>query len=392
MRKKNGAISVCALTLYPFDTVPGQRFRIEQWQPFLEEQGISVDYYSFADENLTRIMPKPGNFAAKISGLAKGIFKRFNDLRILSNYDVILIYRAAAMIGPTFFERLIKLSGRPIIYDFDDAIFLENTNKANRFFGWLKFPGKTGAICRLSNSITVGNDWLAEYARKFNPTVTIIPSSVNTDIYVPKNKIKCDANKIVIGWTGSSTSQTHLEMFAPTLQKMFERRNFELHVHSDRLPDLPGIPFIWHQWTPENEVEVISNFDIGIMPLPDDEWSHGKCSMKALLYMSLGIPTVCSDVGMNREVINHGQNGFLASNETEWLNSLEKLIDDENLRIKLGKEARETVVEKYSMKKCAALFGKVIKDSIALTNDKLNTNDKYTDRKTGHLSKTSQLD
>lgn len=366
MSKKNGAISVCALTLYPFDTVPGQRFRIEQWQPFLEDQGISVDYYSFADEELTRIMPKPGNFPAKIGGLAKGVFKRFNDLRSLSKYDVILIYRAAAMIGPAFFERLIKFSGRPIVFDFDDAIFLENTNEANRLFGWLKFPGKTGAICRLSTSVTVGNEWLAEYARKFNPNVTIIPSSVNTDIYVPKDKIKRDANKMIVGWTGSSTSQTHLEMFAPTLKKMLERRGFELHVHSDRSPELPGVPFVWHRWTPENEVEVISNFDIGIMPLPDDEWSQGKCSMKALLYMSLGIPTVCSDVGMNREVIMHNKNGFLAANEAEWLEIVERLIDDKCLRAKSGEMARETIIEKYSMKKCADLFGEVIKSVTAL--------------------------
>jgi glycosyltransferase involved in cell wall biosynthesis len=372
MSKKNGAISVCALTLYPFDTVPGQRFRIEQWQPFLEEQGISIDYYSFADENLTKIMPKPGNLPTKVGGMLKGVAKRFAHLRHLSKYDVILIYRAAAMIGPAFFERLIKLSGRPVVFDFDDAIFLENTNEANKLFGWLKFPEKTGSICRLSTSVTVGNEWLGEYAAKFNPNVTIIPSSVNTDIYVPVKKVEAPPNdKIILGWTGSSTSQTHLEMFAPTLKKFLESRDdVELHVHSDRSPDLPGIPFVWHQWSPENEVEVISNFDIGIMPLPDDEWSRGKCSMKALLYMSLAIPTVCSDVGMNREVINQGENGFLVSSEEEWLKALNALADDRNLRQRLGHAARETVLEKYSMKRCADLFGEVIRNSIIINSGK----------------------
>ena len=362
MKETGGKISLCALTLYPFDTVPGQRFRIEQWQPFLEQQGISIDYYSFADEKLTRIMPKPGNLTAKISGMTKGVMRRLAHLKDLSRYDAILIYRAAAMIGPAFFERLIKLSGRPVIYDFDDAIFLEHTNEANRFFGWLKFAGKTGSICRLSDRVTVGNAWLAEYAHRFNPNVTIIPSSVNTEIYSPKPKT--NGNKLIVGWTGSSTSQTHLEMFAPTLKKLLARHDVEIHVHSDRSPELSDIPFVWHRWSPENEVEVISNFDIGIMPLPDDEWSLGKCSMKALLYMSLGIPTVCSDVGMNREVVKHGENGFLAANEEEWFTSLEKLIDDKNLRMKMGNAARGTVVEKYSMKKCADLFGEVIRNSI----------------------------
>lgn len=366
--KKN--ISVCALTLYPFDTVPGQRFRFEQWELFLKEQGISLDYFSFADEKLTRTMPKSGNFAAKVLGLTAGIVRRISHLRNLSKYDVIFIYRAAAIIGPAFIERLIKLSGRPIVFDFDDAIFLQHTNEANKLFSWLKFAGKTGSICRLSTSVTVGNAWLGEYAKKFNPNVTIIPSSVNTDIYLPQPKAKRDHNKIIVGWTGSSTSQTHLEMFAPTLKKMLERRAFELHVHSDREPSLPDIPFVWHRWTAENEVEVISNFDIGIMPLPDDEWSLGKCSMKALLYMSLGIPTICSDVGMNREVIQNGENGFLASTEEEWFEHLENLIDNDDLRTKLGKAARATVVEKYSMKRCAELFGTVIRNSIYLKTGK----------------------
>jgi glycosyltransferase involved in cell wall biosynthesis len=369
---KETKISLCALTLYPFDMVPGQRFRIEQWQPFLEEQGISIDYYSYADNNLTRIMPKPGNIFAKISGLTKGIFRRLSHLKVLSKYDAILIYRAAAIVGPAFFERLIKISGRPLIYDFDDAIFLKHTNEANRLFGWLKFAGKTGSICRLSDTVTVGNAWLAEYARQYNPNVTVIPSSVNTETYSPRPKTKRNSNKLIVGWTGSSTSQTHLEMFAPTLKRLLARRNVEIHVHSDRSPKLIDIPFVWHQWSPDNEVEVISNFDIGIMPLPEDEWSLGKCSMKALLYMSLGIPTVCSDVGMNREVIVQGKNGFLVSTEEEWLESLENLIDSEDLRFKLGNAARETVVEKYSMKKCALLFGKVIRDLTALPkhNDK----------------------
>jgi glycosyltransferase involved in cell wall biosynthesis len=367
MAEEKTGISVCALTLYPFDTVPGQRFRFEQWEPFLKKQGISLDYYSFADEKLTKTMPKAGNFPAKVFGLAAGLARRIWHLRNLSKYDVIFIYRAAAIIGPAFLERLVKLSGRPIVFDFDDAIFLQHTNEANRFFSRLKFAGKTGSICRLSTSVTVGNAWLAEYAKKYNPNVTIIPSSVNTDVYLPRPKDRrAPGDKIIVGWTGSSTSQTHLEMFAPVLKKMLARRSFELHVHSDRKPELPDIPFQWHPWSPKNEVEVISNFDIGIMPLPDDEWSLGKCSMKALLYMSLGIPTVCSDVGMNREVIRHGESGFLASNEDEWFECLEKLIDEESLRVKLGDAARATVIENYSMKRCADLFGEVIRNSIAL--------------------------
>lgn len=362
MFENSEKISLCALTLYPPNTVPGQRYRIEQWQPYLKKQGIEVDYYWFADEKLTKTIPQSGKVLAKIGGFTSAFFRRFSHLLKLKKYDAILIYRAAAIVGPAFIERLIKLSGRPVIYDFDDAIFLAHTSETNKLFSWAKFAGKTASICRLSDSVTVGNNWLADYARQNNENITIIPSSVDTNIYQPKTKMPRE--KVVIGWTGSSTSQTHLEMFAPLLREICEKFPVEIHVHSDRSPELPDIPFVWHKWSPENEVEVISNFDIGIMPMPEDEWSLGKCSMKALLYMSLAVPTVCSDIGMNREVICHGENGFLAGTNEDWLKSIGDLVNDADLRKKIGNEARKTVEENYSMLKCAQLFAEVVQKTV----------------------------
>lgn len=351
-------IKLCALMLYPHDRVPGQRYRIEQWEKYLNQEGIEIDYFSFADEKLLKTMPKNGQLFAKIGTLSKAFLRRFAQLSALKKYDAIFIYRAAAMVGPALIERIIKLTRKPIIFDFDDAIFLTHTHEANKLFGWAKFAKKTDVICRLSNAITVGNEWLADYARKHNKNVTVIPSSVDTDFYLPK---EAKSNKkVVVGWTGSSTSQTHLEMFVPLLREISEKLPIEIHVHSDREPDLADVPYIWHKWAVDNEVEVISNFDIGIMPMPDDEWSQGKCSMKALLYMSLGVPTVCSDIGMNREVINHGENGFLAKTNQDWFQAIQTLVNDESLREKMGKKSRQTVVEKYSMRKCAKLFADVV--------------------------------
>lgn len=358
MTESKKKISLCALMLYPYNTVPGQRYRIEQWEPYLKEAGIEIDYYAFADEKLTKTMPQNGQVTAKINGLVRAFMRRLSHLSALSKYDVILVYRAAAIVGPAFLEKLIKLSGRPIIYDFDDAIFLTHTSETNKLFGWAKFAGKTASICRLSNAVTVGNAWLADYAIQNNRNVTIIPSSVDTNIYVPQEKKSNE--KIVVGWTGSSTSQTHLEMFAPFLREIAQKHPIELHVHSDRSPELPDIPFIWHQWKPETEVEIISNFDIGIMPMPEDEWSLGKCSMKALLYMSLGVPTICSDIGMNREVIKDGENGYLAKSKEEWHQAIEKLVNDAVLRKRMGAKARQSVLDNYSMKQCAELFAQVV--------------------------------
>ncbi len=364
----NKKIRVCALTLYPYNTTPGQRFRIEQWEPFLKDENIEIDYYSFADEKLIKTMPQAGKFFSKVNVLTQALFRRISHFSVLPKYDAIYIYRAAAMIGPAFLERLIKLYRRPIIFDFDDAIFMTHTAESNKFLGWTKFAGKTATICRLSSSVIVGNSFLAEYAAKYNQSVIIIPSSVDIEKYQPRPHLP-QKGKIKIGWTGSATSQTYLEYFAPMLRKLMERRNdIELHIHSDREPDLPGIFYQWHRWFPETEVDIISSFDIGIMPMPNNRWSRGKCAMKALLYMSLGISTICSGIGVNREVIKHGKNGFLADTTEEWLNAFDALIDNEALRKQFGDEARKTVVEYYSMKQCAKQFAEVIKENVQTQN------------------------
>ena len=222
-----------------------------------------------------------------------------------------------SIVGPALLERILPLLGKPIIFDFDDAIWLLDTTHANRHFGWLKFPGKTATICRTCTHVIVGNTFLAEYARQFNENVTIIHSIVDTERYRPQPNAHSNG-RIVIGWTGSSTSQTHLEMFAPDLRELFEQRDVELRIISDRKPEITAVPFIWIPWSRETEAQDLAPFDIGIMPIPDDRWARGKCALKALLYMGMGMPSVISAVGANCEVIVHGENGFLATSPEEW--------------------------------------------------------------------------
>jgi len=169
-----------------------------------------------------------------------------------------------------------------------------------------------------------------------------------------------------VGWTGSSTSKTHLEAFESTLVGLLTVRDVEIRVVSDRKPLFTQIPYTWRPWTMESEIDEIAQFDIGIMPLPDDEWSRGKCAFKSLQCMSLGIPTVCSNVGANRDVIEHGRNGFLATTTTDWIDYFKTLIDDRDTRERMGVEARKTIVNNYSMTHCSQLFAHVIKHSVHL--------------------------
>jgi glycosyltransferase involved in cell wall biosynthesis len=364
-------IVVCALVPYPPDTTPSQRFRIEQWAPHLEDEGIAVELKPFVSQRVLNRLHRPGGLAAKAAWMIEAFTRRALEITQLGKYDVILIHRAACLAGPAVLERLITILRKPIIFDFDDAIYLLDTSQANRSFGWLKFPGKTASLCRLSEHVVAGSNHLAAYARRFNQRVTVVPTSIDTDLYQPAYR-NGHRRRIVIGWTGSSTSQTHLEMFADVLRDLTSRRDVEIRVQSNRRPVLEGVPFVWKEWSPATEVEELREFDIGIKPMPDDQWSQGKCPMKEIQYMAMGIPTVCSAVGASREIIRHGSNGLLAANKQEWVTSLEALIDNPDLRRELGAAGRRTVENEYSMKRCAGMFANVVRGTLEKYHSGLN--------------------
>lgn len=357
------AVRIAALVPYAIGTTPSQRFRLEQWAIPLASRGIEIDFLPFADRSVMKLLSLPGRHAMKGFALLAAFARRLRTLRRMTTYDAVVLHRSAALFGPAILERSLPRRA-PLIYDFDDAIFLQHTAAVNRWFGWLKFAGKTATICRLAHHVVVGNDYLAEYAGRYNARVTIVPTSIDTDAYRPQPR-SSRGGPVIVGWTGSSTSQTHLELFVPTLRALVARRAIELRVISNRPPDLEGVPHVWEPWDDTREAEAIGNFDIGIMPMPDDAWSKGKCALKALQCMATGVATVASAVGANREVIEHGKNGLLASSPEEWLGQLERLIDDEGLRARLGAEARRTVVEKYSMARSSSLLSEVILDTVA---------------------------
>jgi len=356
-------ISLCALVPYPLGSAPGQRYRIEQWAPFLKEEGINTDFLTFADSKLDGLIQQPGRIAVKSALMAAAFVRRVRHLALMGRYDVILIHRAACLAGPAVVERMVSWLRVPIIYDFDDSIFELHTTGTNRRFGWLKCPRKTASICRLSTHIIVGNSYLGAYSRKYCRRVTVIPSSIDTVLYQPFDKSE-RSSRVVIGWTGSSTSQTYLEMFAPVLRELVARGDVELRVISNRKPELAGVPHVWRRWSALTETRDLRDLDVGIMPMPNDSWSRGKCAFKALQYMAMGIPAVCSDVGMNREVIRHGENGFLAGTPEEWLKYIGILIDDPVACARLGRHARKTVEERYSMRRSAALFADTVRQTV----------------------------
>jgi glycosyltransferase involved in cell wall biosynthesis len=329
-----------------YDTSPGQRFRLEQWEPLLRALGVEITYEPFEDEALHAVLYQAGDMASKLRLIAKAFARRTALLRRVRGYDAVYIFREAALLGPPIFERAIRQTGVPIIFDFDDAIFVPYKSPSNGYLSYLKLPTKTRTICRLAAHVLAGNAYLADYARQTNERVTIVPTTIDTEKY---QLLPRAANDVpVIGWSGSFSTVQHLDTLRGALQRLARRARFRLRVIGTPNYELAGVDVEALPWRAATEVADLRALDIGIMPLPDDEWSRGKCGLKALQYMALGIPSICSPVGVNSDIIQDGDNGLLAATEDEWIERLTQLLRSAELRARLGAAGRATVEAKYS--------------------------------------------
>jgi glycosyltransferase involved in cell wall biosynthesis len=329
-----------------FDTSPGQRFRIEQWEPLLKQRGVEIVYHSFEDEELHASLYKQGNLTKKMRLIAQAFGRRMASARNVKEFDAIYLFREAALLGPPIFERLFYRSRVPIIFDFDDAIFVPYVSPSNGYLSYLKYPSKTKTICRLSSHVMAGNSYLADYARQVNDKVTIVPTTIDTEKYRLEERME---NEIpVIGWSGSYSTVQHLDTLRGALTDLAKQERFRLRVIGTPRYEIDGVDVDSMAWRAETEVADLRPIDIGVMPLPDDKWSLGKCGLKALQYMALGIPTICSPVGVNSEIIRDGENGFLAATQEEWIEKLTLLLKSAELRKRLGLAGRATVEESYS--------------------------------------------
>ncbi|MCX7639336.1 MAG: glycosyltransferase family 4 protein, partial [Pyrinomonadaceae bacterium] len=339
------------------------RFRLEQWETILRKEGVKITYAPFETERLRKVLYKPTHSVKKFFAIVESFKKRLRDVQSVKEYDLVYVFREAAILGPPWFERKIARSGVPIVFDFDDAIFVPYKSPANGYLSYLKFPHKTAEICRLSTQVIVGNQYLADYAIKFNKNVTIIPTTIDTEKYkvVKKN---ADKQKPTIGWSGSFSTVQHLDTIRNVFRELAKTETFRLRVIGTSNYEIPGVEVESMPWRSETEIQDLSDIDIGVMPLPDDEWSKGKCGLKALQYMALGIPTICSPVGVNSTIIQDGKNGFLANNEDEWIERLKKLLHSPELRKNLGLAGRKTVEENYSAKAQAPRVYKVFESAL----------------------------
>ena len=347
-------MKVAFLVQLPRSVSPGQRFRIENFEPIMKQNGIQPELFPFIDTETHRILYKKGHIVQKIFGVLRGFAKRIFFLFKAGKYDYIFLQREEAPIGPPVFEWILtKLMRKKMILDFDDAIWISDSK--NKLLNWIKAYWKIKWLCKWAYKVSVGNEYLYSFASKYNNNVVLIPTCV--DVVNQHNKLKDQkTNPVVVGWTGSHSTLRYLDPFVPLFREIASGGLAEILIISNKAPDFsfPGMRFI--SWQEKTEAEDILNMNIGIMPLKDDAWSEGKCGLKLIQYLSLGIPALASPVGVNSKIIEPGINGYLCTTEAEWKANITDLISNEQKRVEMGYNGRKKMVEQFSIQANTGVF------------------------------------
>ncbi len=345
------------ITPYPLNQAPSQRFRFEQYFNALVKGGIKYDAHSFLTQKGFNKLYSSGALGLLPIFLI-GFVRRTIHLFKCFNVDFVFIHREVTPIGAPVFEWIIaKVLRKKIIYDFDDAIWLDDPDETGTLKSKLKWKGKVAKICKWSWKVNVGNLFLADYAKQFNNNVSIIPSVVDTDnVHNPTIFSKSHFDMVTVGWTGTHSTLQYLNGIIPVLQKIEKKNKINILIIANRSPNLPLQSLLYKPWSKQTEVQDLMAIDIGIMPLSDDRWSQGKGGFKIIQYLSLGIPALASPVGINNELIREGETGYLCSNLDEWENRLQNLIDSASERKRLGTNGRKFIIDNYSVKATEGKF------------------------------------
>ncbi|TCZ73136.1 glycosyltransferase family 4 protein [Flaviaesturariibacter aridisoli] len=345
---------------YPHDKAPSQRLKYEQYYPHMRAAGYEIEYSSFYDDEIWKVLYKPGHIFAKAAGFARGYARRIKDLFRLRHYDIVYIHLWVTPIRPAFFEWLYGRVAKRIIYDIDDLVFLKEAKHIAWWRGMLKSRKKPVHLMKKARHVITCTPFLDEFTRQYNQNTTDISSTIDTDAYQPVNNYQND-HRLVLGWSGSHSTVTYLKLYSDMLQELAKTHDFKLLVMGSADFSIEGVDYEAVAWTAEREIPTLQRFDIGLYPLPlDDQWVMGKSGLKALQYMSLGIPTVATGIGANYRVIEDGVSGYLVKSKEEWIEKLKLLLDNPEKRRRIGSAAHDRVEALYSIKTNAPVYLQIL--------------------------------
>ena len=349
-RERQRILVICP---FPEGMAPAQRLKYEQYFDDWHDNGFEVVVSSYFDMSVYGVLWKHGFLAVKIMGALKGLARRCRDILRVRNADIVYVFMWVTPLGPAWPERLFRFLAKRIVYDIDDNVHigqkLSGPDNPNAFIRFLKNRNKPIHLMRSADAVITSSPFLESEAKRLNESnaATYITSSVDTEYFVPRTHRPANP-KIVVGWTGTFSSKPFLDMLAPALRRLTTLRDFEFRIVGNFDYAMNGVDVKVVEFNRASEIADLERFDIGIYPLPDDDWVLGKSGLKAIVYMAMGIPVVASPVGTTPLLFAHGEFGFMAKDEDEWVRALIALIDDEAMRMRMGNVARQVAVEHYS--------------------------------------------
>lgn len=349
----DSAIRALFLTRYP-TAGASSRYRVHQYVPYLERLGVRCEVQSFMCDEMYRLSTQPGKTARKIAATLAATAKRLLSLRRWREYDIIYMQRELFPFAPPLVERWLKRRGAVLLYDYDDALFIKKASRYNPIATLLRSPDKTLRLFRLVDCVVAGNDWLRDAAVAQGGKAVTIEVAEDTS-RIPMHAPHTGDKAVTIGWLGSPSTVKYLNLIAPVLREIAARYpsvRFEVMGGGDF--SMEGVPWRLSEWSLEGEIAALSRFDIGLMPLPMEDWAKGKSGGKARTYMAAGVVPVCAAIGYNLQLIRPGETGFLCSTPEQWQDTIARLIEDPALRQKVATAARADVEERFSPAKQAA--------------------------------------
>lgn len=327
-------------------SVAASRYRVLQYIPYLQSKGVE-----------TRVTLYP-----------RTLRENLKFLKEVGLYDIVFLQRKRFN-QPRLF--LLRKRAKKIVYDFDDAVMYRNSKAENPFS--LTRKKRFIQMIKASDFIIAGNEFLKTEVLPYNTNVEVIPTPIDHHRYSPKD-YNMKKEKVTIGWIGDHGSIHYLEKMRPIFDRIaINHPEVELKIVCDTFFDCERMKVIKKNWSYEEEILDLQSFDIGIMPLMDDPWSWGKCGLKIIQYQGVGLPVVCTPVGINRDLVEDGVNGFYALSSEEWERKLSILIKDKELRKRMGLQGLKKVLERYTVSACAPRLLSIL-NKVAERNPKENMN------------------
>lgn len=319
------------------------RLRSYQYLPYLKQNGIDIKVAPLLGDDYINDLYS-GNGRRKTI-VFHAYLQRIKDLLGVKHFNLIWIEKELFPFFPAWGEVVLNFFGIPYMVDYDDAIFHNYDLHPNKLVRLL-LGTKIDRVMKRAAVVIVGNSYLAERAHRAGARkIELIPTVVDLKRYRVIPKIS--NLPFTIGWIGSPGTSKYINLIKPALLEVCKNGSARVTLVGAGPIKLHGVPLEIKPWTEESEVEAIQTFDVGIMPLPDEPWERGKCGYKLIQYMACGKPVVASPVGANRQIVEHGVNGFLASDIADWIAALEKLRDNVSLRKEMGFAGRRKVEEQY---------------------------------------------